>query len=97
LAIVPVFQSENGWPLESMQVFVRTLNNTTTTVDVEGSDTVEVVKQKIATKLGNIQAADIDLSFGGKIMSDKQPIENYNVQKSCTIQMIARLKGGMTW
>jgi hypothetical protein len=76
-----------------MQIFVRTLDNKTNTVDIEGSDTVLVVKQKIASKLGG-SAADIDLSFGGKILQDGQPIENYNVQKSCTIQLIARLRGG---
>jgi hypothetical protein len=79
-----------------MLIFVRSLSNTTSTVDIEGSDTVAVVKQKITAKLGG-NPAEIDLSFGGKILKDPDPIENYNVQKSCTLQLVARLRGGFAF
>jgi hypothetical protein len=71
-----------------MQIFARTPQNATITVDIEGTDTVAVVKQKIAAKVGNIEAAAIDLVFNGTTLEDRQPIENYNVQKSCTVQVI---------
>jgi hypothetical protein len=76
-----------------MQVFVRTLQSTTSTIDIEGSDTVAVVKQKIAAKL-RLNPADIGLSFGAKLLDDKTPIEDYNVQKNCTLQLVTRLPGG---
>jgi ubiquitin C len=76
-----------------MQIFVRTLANTTVTVEIEGSDPVREVKRKIGAKLG-INPAEFDLAFGGKMLQDAQPIEDYNVQKSNTVQLIARLPGG---
>jgi ubiquitin len=35
-----------------MQIFVKTLTGKTITLDVEGSDTIETVKQKIQDKEG---------------------------------------------
>jgi hypothetical protein len=52
------------------------------------------VKGKIAAKLG-LKADEFDIAFGGKTLPNDQPIENHNVQKSCTVMMIARLRGGV--
>ena len=70
-----------------MQIFVSVPAGGTIALEVEGNDTIEVVKSKIEDET-NVPVANQSLTFAGQVLDDGRTLADYNIQKEATLIMI---------
>lgn len=72
-----------------MQIFIQTITGKTITLEVESSDTIYTLKQKIHNKEG-IPIDCIRLIYAGKILEEERTLSDYNIRKETKITAILR-------
>jgi hypothetical protein len=73
------------------QVFVKTLDGKTITLNVEGNDSIHNIKKKIEAKQF-IPTDQQRLVFSGKELNDDSSLGDYNIQGDSTIHLVIRMK-----
>ena len=77
----------------SKQIFIKTLQGKTITLDVSDSDTISSIKEKLHEKEG-IPVDQQRLVFNGKQLEDANTIGDYGIQADSNIHLVLRLRGG---
>ncbi|EKX37976.1 hypothetical protein GUITHDRAFT_158548 [Guillardia theta CCMP2712] len=77
-----------------MQIKVKTLTGKEIEFDIEPTDTVKRIKERVEEKEG-IPPPQQRLIFGGKQMHDDKTASDYNLEGGSTLHLVLALRGGM--
>lgn len=73
--------------VNAMQIFVKTLTGKHITLEVEPTDRIEQVKEKVQEKEG-IATYLQNLMFAGKVLADGNTLKDYSIQKDSTLHLV---------
>ena len=77
-----------------MQIFVTNIDGQSIVLNVNLTDSVQLVMEKIQAKAG-IPSDQQRLIFAGKQLDSRQTLQDYNVHDGSTLWLALRLRGGM--
>ncbi|CAH8521354.1 unnamed protein product [Schistosoma haematobium] len=78
----------------SMLIKVKTLTGKEIEIDIEQTDKVERIKERIEEKEG-IPPQQQRLIFSGKQMNDEKLVQEYKMQGGSVIHLVLSLRGGL--
>eukprot|EP01091_Cochliopodium_minus_P004572 TRINITY_DN14464_c0_g1_i1.p1 TRINITY_DN14464_c0_g1~~TRINITY_DN14464_c0_g1_i1.p1 ORF type:complete len:128 (-),score=43.38 TRINITY_DN14464_c0_g1_i1:1-339(-) len=79
---------------EKLQLFVKSINGKTRTVEVNTTDTIRQIKEQIRDKEG-INPDEQRLIYAGKNLDDDKTVSDYNLSADATLHLVLRVRGGM--
>lgn len=85
----PSYPSHRG----GMMIKVKTLTGKEIEIDIEPSDTIERIKERVEEKEG-IPPVQQRLIFAGKQMNDDKMAKEYNIEGGSVLHLVLALRGG---
>jgi len=76
-----------------MLIKVKTLTGKEIEIDIEKSDKISRIKERVEEKEG-IPPPQQRLIFGGKQMADEKSAEEYNIEGGSVLHLVLALRGG---
>ncbi|KAJ8102154.1 ubiquitin-related domain-containing protein [Lipomyces tetrasporus] len=76
-----------------MLIKVKTLTGKEIELDIEPTDKVARIKERVEEKEG-IPPSQQRLIYGGKQMADDKPASEYNLEGGATLHLVLALRGG---
>merc|ERR1711907_361190 len=76
-----------------MQIFVKTLTGTNTTLQANPTDSIQSIKAKIQDVEG-IPADEQRVIFAGHELQDGATLGNYGIHEASTLHLTLRMRGG---
>ena len=73
-----------------MQIFIKSWDGKTVTIDCEPSDTINTIGEKFENET-DIHPCENILLFGGKTLELNRSLADYNIQKESTIHAVGRM------
>jgi ubiquitin C len=96
-------QESNASGSGCFQVMIKTLNFGTITLEIEATNTIDIVKKMARLKLDDLTQGldselwisnETELICNGKLLEDGKTVSDYNIQKDATLRMVFGLDGG---
>lgn len=76
-----------------MLVKVKLLTGNQTEIDIDPTDTIWRIKQRVEEKAG-IDPKQQRLIFGGRQLADDRPANEYNIEGGSVLHLVIALRGG---
>lgn len=73
---------------------MKTLTGQSIQIDIETTDTILRVKERVEEKEG-IPPPQQRLIFGGKQMNDEKTVKDYNIEAGAALHLVLALRGGL--
>ena len=76
-----------------MLVKVKLLTGNQTEIDIDPTDTIWRIKERVEEKAG-IDPKQQRLIFGGRQLADERPANEYNIEGGSVLHLVIALRGG---